>query len=602
MLVADSHPRRPGGAGLARGQEPAAGGRRAGRRAPLPHAGDGARVRVGATGRERRGGGGPRGPCRLLPGARRADGAAGPRVRARGRGSRRWSASTATCGPRWPGSRQAGEAEACCGWRRRSATSGASAATGPRATPGWSAPWPPTRVPRSRDWKRWRIWARTPATRATLPGPRPRCRRVGPGTPVGCSGESQRMLQTLGAQRVDQGRYEEGAALLAEAVDVAQLADDPYGEALSLAHLGIVAWGRGDLAEAIALLEAAQALGHGAGLPFPTAVAAHYLGLVASRSATSPARRRGTGSGSPTTPRLSTFSRAQLSTWPPWRRHRGRRNGQLGSSGRPRSLTEAIGLASAWPERGLHERAIAGARAALGDDAFDVAFDAGRRLPREHVLAEVEGVLDAAAGPSGHTRRLSMPVRAARTYQRTIGSETVQAVENADPSSRWGPMRVEIPGWAEASRLRRQDRHRWESREDDFGGSVGTERRLSPHRLRCRFRCWLTSFHNERSRQTCYAMAASCFTRVQIERTVSWETPRSRATLRNPESSARAATSSHRSRGMRGPLVAMAYRPIPDRRLTRRSRSGYRNGMSGNSTTSISRKRSPLLPPVDTLT
>jgi hypothetical protein len=125
----------------------------------------------------------------------------------------------------------------------------------------------------------------------------------------------------------------------------------------------------------------------------------------------------------------------------------------------------------------------------------------------------------------------------------------------------------------------------------------GNERRLSPHRLRCRFRYWLKSLHNERSRKTCYAMAASCFTRAQIERTVSWETPRSRATLRNPASSARAATSSHRSRGRRGLLVAMAYLPIPDRRREWSSRSGYRKGIKGKVTTSISRTRSPSLPP-----
>ena len=74
--------------------------------------------------------------------------------RARARGSRGWSASTATSGPGWRGSRRVARSRLFCGWRRPSATSGASAATGPRATPGWSALWPPTRVPRSRDWKR----------------------------------------------------------------------------------------------------------------------------------------------------------------------------------------------------------------------------------------------------------------------------------------------------------------------------------------------------------------------------------------------------------------------------------------------------------------
>jgi hypothetical protein len=55
---------------------------------------------------------------------------------------------------------------------------------------------------------------------------------------------------------------------------------------------------------------------------------------------------------------------------------------------------------------------------------------------------------------------------------RILSHKGSRLLKNADPSSRWGPMRVEIPGWAEASRSRRQDRHRWESWEDDLGGSV----------------------------------------------------------------------------------------------------------------------------------
>ena len=87
-------------------------------------AGDGARVRAGAAGRQRRGGGGPRRPRRLLPGARRADGAAAARTGARAgfaalerehgnlRAALAWFETPARPRP-------------SCGWRRRSATSGA---------------------------------------------------------------------------------------------------------------------------------------------------------------------------------------------------------------------------------------------------------------------------------------------------------------------------------------------------------------------------------------------------------------------------------------------------------------------------------------------
>ena len=65
-------------------------------------------------------------------------------------------------------------------------------------------------------------------------------------------------------------------------------------------------------------------------------------------------------------------------------------------------LAETTGYAAAWPERGLHERASASTRSALGEAAFGAAFDAGRRLTREQFLAEVDAVLDAAAASAPH--------------------------------------------------------------------------------------------------------------------------------------------------------------------------------------------------------
>lgn len=55
-------------------------------------------------------------------------------------------------------------------------------------------------------------------------------------------------------------------------------------------------------------------------------------------------------------------------------------------------------------------------------------------------------------------------------------------------------------------------------------------------------------------------------------------------------------TSGQHSRGMRGPFAVVAYLPIPDRHRECSSRSGYKNGIRGRVTTSISRSRSPSLP------
>ncbi len=57
------------------------------------------------------------------------------------------------------------------------------------------------------------------------------------------------------------------------------------------------------------------------------------------------------------------------------------------------------------------------------------------------------------------------------------------------------------------------------------------------------------------------------------DRTVSWETPSSRATVRSPSCLARAATSGQHSLGISGPFVPEAYRPAPRRRRERSTRS-----------------------------
>jgi DNA-binding CsgD family transcriptional regulator len=53
-------------------------------------------------------------------------------------------------------------------------------------------------------------------------------------------------------------------------------------------------------------------------------------------------------------------------------------------------------LAPAWPERGVHDQAIAQARAALGERAFEAATAAGRALTFDEALSLIETVLAAA--------------------------------------------------------------------------------------------------------------------------------------------------------------------------------------------------------------
>ena len=216
-------------------------------------------------------------------------------------------------------------------------------------------------------------------------------RRLGAGAKVSS------MLHALGAQRVDQGRYTEGEALLAESVAEAQRAGDTYNEALSMAHLGAAAWGRGDLAAASTGLEAARCLGREAGHPMPEAVATRYLGLIAAETGDhtkAAERHRAHAFGyDPDSPHFLARAVPDVAALAAMRGEAERAARLFGAAA---VLAGALGFAPAWPERGAHERAIARVRAALSDDAFETATDAGRHLPREQILAEVIAVLDAA--------------------------------------------------------------------------------------------------------------------------------------------------------------------------------------------------------------
>ena len=212
------------------------------------------------------------------------------------------------------------------------------------------------------------------------------------------------MLHALGAQRVDQGDYDEGEALLAASVAEARRAGDHYDEALSGAHLGAAAWGRGDHAGSGRAAGSGADARAGGRAPLAAAVAS-YLGLIAAETGDFARAATWHREWHAYDPEACSPSHAQFSTWRPSRR-RGEAERAARLFGAAAVLTAAIGFPPAWPERGAHDQALAQARAALGGNAFKAAFDAGGRSSWEQVLAELEAVLDAAApahGPPGAT-------------------------------------------------------------------------------------------------------------------------------------------------------------------------------------------------------
>jgi DNA-binding CsgD family transcriptional regulator len=168
-----------------------------------------------------------------------------------------------------------------------------------------------------------------------------------------------------------------------------------------MAHLGAAAWGRGDRVAAVARLEAAQALGRGAGLPFPVAIGGRYLGLIAAEAgdyARAAAGLREWAAYAPEAANILVRHSADVAALVAARGEASRAAMLFGAAA---ALAAATGFAASWPERGAHERAAAAARQALGDAAFDAGFDAGWRLPRDGVRAELAAALyDAAAVPA----------------------------------------------------------------------------------------------------------------------------------------------------------------------------------------------------------
>jgi tetratricopeptide (TPR) repeat protein len=199
------------------------------------------------------------------------------------------------------------------------------------------------------------------------------------------------MLQSLGAQRIDRGAYAEGESILLEALAEARQSCDREVEALSLAHLGAASWGKGDVPEATTRLTLAHDLGREYGHTVPAEVAARYLGLIAAErgdvvAATAWFREIDAEPGGMQVPVRLVLDVATLAM------ALGKPESSARFFGAASVLSNAIGIAPSWPERGAHERALEAARVRLGG-AFHAVFEAGTHLSREAVLAEVDAVL-----------------------------------------------------------------------------------------------------------------------------------------------------------------------------------------------------------------
>jgi non-specific serine/threonine protein kinase len=223
---------------------------------------------------------------------------------------------------------------------------------------------------------------------------------------VQASGDLRRQASTtemLAVLAEDRGDYDEAETRFREARELYARIDDGPTPLLTDYHLGVVAYGRGELAAAGRRLEAAKEAAEASGHPFIPLWCRDYLALIACErgdvaQAISVLRHRATDVAAAhrhdrlvflNTAGVVASAKTEFST-------AARLFGAAARNSTPMLL----------PERLAFERAAAEGRAHMGAEAWDRAWEAGRRMPDEQVDAEIDGLL---AGATEQPRPAQQP-------------------------------------------------------------------------------------------------------------------------------------------------------------------------------------------------
>jgi non-specific serine/threonine protein kinase len=215
---------------------------------------------------------------------------------------------------------------------------------------------------------------------------------------VGGTWATPYVLMTLGLITVDQGHYAEAVPLLEEALPIFEEMGYRSGAALTLGHLAVAAYGRGNTAHAAAIGEEALQLARSLEDSWAAGLARWFLGLTAcERGAYAEAARHFTemlvvdlteGNREGIADGFACFAVLAV--------HIGQMEPAARLLGAAAALRDMIGAVVALPERATYERATTTARAALGEDAFAVAWAAGQALPLEEARMLTRDVADVA--------------------------------------------------------------------------------------------------------------------------------------------------------------------------------------------------------------
>jgi non-specific serine/threonine protein kinase len=208
-------------------------------------------------------------------------------------------------------------------------------------------------------------------------------------------------LLILGIVEEDRGEFARAEPVLREALALFQAGRQPSLAALTVCHLGIVAYGAGEIGRAASLLADGVALARAANHAFTIAVALWYLSLIACERGDTASAAAYLSEALPLTMTYSDPEGNAHSLLLACFGVLAVASGQMDRAARLLSRAEAlrreIGAISALPERAQFERALATARAALGEERFTAAWAAGKTLPLDHAMAEANALATAAA-------------------------------------------------------------------------------------------------------------------------------------------------------------------------------------------------------------
>jgi non-specific serine/threonine protein kinase len=214
---------------------------------------------------------------------------------------------------------------------------------------------------------------------------------------IGATHDEAHALLVLGIAAEDRGDYARAEPLLLTAKELLDRDGAPKGDVLTAVyHLGVVAYGRGELERAVGLWRDVLMAGRAFGDPLTVTWCLNYLGLVACEQGDLQRAAETLGEA------LSrTLTGAMRHHWTQvlWTLAvLASATGENSAGAALMGASEAAAEGHGWnlPERVAYERAQQRLHMGLGDEAFAVAWKHGSRMLTDEVVATAEDVLTAA--------------------------------------------------------------------------------------------------------------------------------------------------------------------------------------------------------------